>query len=124
MSPLLLLLLLVQLVSQVRFPLGRLARWKIEGDRGDVTVGHHLQSEHWLNKKHQNKKKYLKDYATVGHQLQCKGCFNENRSHFYLKDYVLVAVAEGRAEGIGCVCRTCPDGESFCQTIVLYFGSF
>ena len=50
--------------------------------------------------------------------------FNENRSHFYLKDYVLVSVAEGRAEGIGCVCRTCPDGESFCLTTVLYIGSF
>ena len=71
MSPLL-LLLLVQLVSQVRFPLGRLAGWKIEGDRGDVTVGHHLQSEHWLNKRHQNKEFYLKDYVIVEHNLQIK----------------------------------------------------
>ena len=43
---------------------------------------------------------------------------NENRSHFYLEDYVLVSVAEGRAEGIGCVCWTCP-GKSFCQTDTL-----
>ena len=89
-----------------------------------MTVGHHLQSEDWLNKKHQNKKSYLKDYVTVGHQLQWKGCFNENWLRFYLKDYVLVSVAEGRAEGIGCVRRTCPEDESFCQTTVRYIGSF
>ena len=44
--------LLLQLVSQVLLPLGRLARWKVEGHRGNVTVGHHLEKPGWHKEGH------------------------------------------------------------------------